>query len=385
MANMLEKISTSFLQHFKDKPALFRASGRVNIIGEHTDYNLGFSLPVSIDQSIYFAVSPNDKNQFNIIALDKGASISFPAQASPEYGEDWGRYFKALVNVLLERELPIQGSNLLFGGTLPIGAGLSSSAALCCGFVYSLNTLFNLGLHKTEMALIAQEAEHRIGLMCGLLDQYAILFGQKDHALQVDFQSLEYTTHSIDLRGAELMLINSRLEHNLAEGEEYNERRASCQRIVDMARQDHPQIKSLRAISSALLKSYEKQLDPVDYGRALFVQGENERVQKAIQYFKSGDVHALGALLYESQEGQREQYQISTPEIDQLIALTHKEADILGARMTGGGFGGCIICLIKTGAGEAVQRVADAYHQQTGIQPEIYPIKVEDGIVQLEN
>jgi len=381
---MLEKLSTSFFKYFKNKPYLFKASGRVNIIGEHTDYNLGFSLPVSINKAVYFAIHPNNSKQFNIISLDKGESDCFPIHTANVYGESWGRYFKATVQILQERALPIAGVNLLFGGTLPIGAGLSSSAALCCGFIYSLNTLFDLQLSKKEMALIAQEAEHRIGLMCGLLDQYAILFGKKDHALQVDFQSQEYILHPIDLKEAALVLIDSRLEHNLVEEHEYNERRASCERVVAAIQKEHPEISSLRDISPELLEQYREQIDPVDFGRALFVEGENERVHKAITYLKNGDVTALGQLLYKSQEGQKNRYHISTSEIDQLITLTQQEEDILGARMTGGGFGGCIICLIKKGAMDAVQRVADTYHQQTGVEPAIYPISVEEGIEQLE-
>ncbi|MEL6851027.1 MAG: galactokinase, partial [Bacteroidota bacterium] len=251
------------------------------------------------------------------------------------------------------------------------------------GFMYALNEQNELGLSKEEMAKIAQLTEHRIGLMCGLLDQYSVLFGEEDHALQVDFQSLEVQVQPAALEDGEWILINSRVEHNLAGDSPYNARRESCQRVVDTVAADHPHVRSLRDITPEQLQAYQPQLSEVDFRRASFVMGENRRVHEVVESFAQKDAARLGASLYQSQDEQRELYEITTSEIDTLVDFVKEEAAVWGARQTGGGFGGCVICLVKPGNLKAIERVVEKYKVATGIQAEIYPVKASQGIRRL--
>jgi galactokinase len=293
----------------------------------------------------------------------------------------WDSYVQAVLREMMERGHAVQGIQCVFGGDIPIGAGLSSSAALCCGLAYGVSVLQNLNIDKREIALIGQAAEHRIGLNCGLMDQYAVLFGQADHLLCLDCRSLEFQLLPLRLEGYSLVLLNSKVKHQLAAGSGYNQRRRSCENVVATLRLYNPALKSLRDVPPNLLKANETLLDPLDCKRAKYVLGENERVMQMTGALQNNDLQSIGDLLYQSHEGLRREYEVTVPEIDLLIDLAQKEENILGARMVGGGFGGCTLNLIKTVEKEVVlQRISEAYFTETGIRPEAIEVMTGRGV-----
>ncbi len=380
-ASIVTQLKTLFRINFNVDPTVYRACGRVNIIGEHTDYNYGYALPVAIDKSLYFGLCKNNSSHINIESLDRNEKATIELNDIGQPGSDWPGYIKAILGQLKDKNL--EGVDVIFGGDIPIGAGLSSSAALCCGFISALSAELELHLSKNEIALIAQKAEHQMGLQCGLLDQFAILYGMKNMALLIDFESLKYEGVPALMEGYEWIIINSNLTHNLAEDSAYNQRRASCQNVVGIISESYNDIRSMRHIDMGLLLKFKDDIDPVDYKRAKFIIEENQRVLLARDCLQRKDANMLGDLLYQSHEGQSKLYEISTHEIDIMIELAKQEKEVLGARMTGGGFGGCVICLIENGAIEAVNRIAHAYQQSTGITADVYPIKISQGLEQV--
>mgnify|MGYP001096710522 CR=1 FL=1 len=244
-------------------------------------------------------------------------------------------YYKGkILQILNEKGFAINGVQCVFGGDIPIGAGLSSSAALCCGFIYGLSELFNLNISRKEIAKIGQTAEHRIGLNCGLMDQYAVLFGKKDHVFRMDCESLELKYIPFKLENHTLVLINSNIEHQLASTEsEYNNRRASCEKVVEFIAKDFPKIKSLRDVDSQLLGKYKNETQPIDFQRVNYVTKENQRVHQVIKSLEKNDFKEVGNILLQGHHGLSKEYDVSLPELDILVDLAKKEAGILGARL----------------------------------------------------
>ncbi|HAF77102.1 MAG TPA: galactokinase, partial [Maribacter sp.] len=228
------KVKSYFEDNYIKNPILIKAPGRINLIGEHTDYNQGLVLPASIEKGIYFAVSGNKENNIQIESfLTQPEKIVFQLNGEHKVFESfWGNYFKAIIEILIARDYPLKGMNCVFGGDIPIGSGLSSSAALCCGFIYAITQVSEKEISREDIALIAQEAEHKIGLNCGLMDQYAVLFGKKGNAFFLDCNDLSHKYIPINLDGYSWVLINSNIKHNLAVDSEYNKRRVSCENIV---------------------------------------------------------------------------------------------------------------------------------------------------------
>lgn len=376
---MQQTIQNKFQEIYQTEPLLCAASGRVNIIGEHTDYNQGLALPMCINRHMYFALAENHSDVVNLFAYNRSEHASFNVQTPITSSEQWSAYFGAIISRLIQLHFPIKGIDVVFGGTIPMGAGLSSSAALSCGFITGLNELFQLQLSQKQIAVLAQEAEHILGLQCGLLDQYAIVFGKENHAMFIDFESHEVQPVHMEM-DAEWLLIDSKIEHNLVEDHSYNDRRSSCERVVQIISNDHDAVTSLRQVSRVLLEEYEPTLNPTEYKRALFIIEENERVRLACAAMKRKDPVQLGHLMFASHAGQSKDYDISTPEIDQLVHLLRKRNDIFGARMTGGGFGGCIICLVKKGQIPEIKRMITNLSSKTVKNPVVYEIKGSDGI-----
>ena len=385
-------IKDSVVQFFKDNyspnPVIVRSPGRVNIIGEHTDYNLGFVLPASIEKAIYFALQLNGTNTFNIEAfLTLPEKISLDVKGNgPEFSCFWGKYFKAIIEILNEKNYPLKGVDFVFGGDIPIGSGLSSSAALCCGFTYALSKILHLNIDRTEIAKIGQEAEHRIGLNCGLMDQYAVLFGKKGNALFLDCKDLSYKYVPINLVGYSWVLINSKITHELAVGNEYNERRQSCEEIVKKAKENNSNVASLRDVSEDAIMAIKNDVDTTDFKRALYVIQENERVLKMIKALENGDAKEVGNILLAGHKSMSTDFEISTSEIDYLVNVSQEQDGVVGSRMMGGGFGGCTINLIKDkNVDKAVKKILTAYKEETGITPECYHLQIDDSVQTLNS
>ncbi len=378
---LLQQIAQRYTQLFQAPNVLVQAPGRINIIGEHTDYNLGWVLPAAIDKYIYFALGKKETTQFEFYSPQFDEHIQFDIKDEVETMPSWGKYLLAAAQELQKRGHQIAGAAGVLSGDIPVGAGLSSSAALCCGFVYGMKELYSLDLSRKEIALIAQATEHRIGLNCGLMDQYASLFGAENSALLLDCKSLETQRIPLELGDYELYIINSNVKHELAADSGYNERRASCERVVTLAQQQDATIESLRDISMDRLEELTDELVVKDYKRARYVLHENERVLDASAALRKGDLKALGKLLQASHKGMREEYQITVPEIDLLVALAISNPEILGSRMMGGGFGGCTINIVeKANAQRILSKIKAAYQLETGLKAEIYQVKAGAGV-----
>ena len=377
---MIQEIQKKYIEQFGQQPILVKAPGRINLIGEHTDYNNGYVMPASIDKAIYFAMGKIEgqhsihiqaTNYDQVIVLKNGQENNLPL---------WSNYLKAIVHIFNERGIELNGINCIFGGDVPIGAGLSSSAALCCGFIFGVSTLFDLNIPRKEIALIAQEAEHRIGLNCGLMDQYAVLFGKKDYVFRLDCKNLVFSYLPMRLDTHSLVLINSKIEHQL-EGSPYNDRRHSCEGVVKIVASKYPDVKTLREIDMDHLVEFKNEISTKDFIRAKYVLEENNRVWQMMQALDQRDFSKAGAILFRAHQAMSKEYEISLPEMDLLVNLAKQEKSVLGARMMGGGFGGCTINLIENKDKETVlERIQAQYLKATGNHSEHYQVQIGDGL-----
>ncbi|MEP2688833.1 galactokinase [Maribacter dokdonensis] len=377
------KVKSYFEENYLKNPILIKAPGRINLIGEHTDYNQGLVLPASIEKGIYFAVSGNEENNIQIESfLTQPEKIVFQLNGEHKVFESfWGNYFKAIIEILIAKNYPLKGMNCVFGGDIPIGSGLSSSAALCCGFIYAITQVSDKEISREDIALIAQEAEHKIGLNCGLMDQYAVLFGKKENAFFLDCNDLSHKYIPINLDGYSWVLINSNIKHNLAVDSEYNKRRVSCENIVKQVQAYRPQVKSLRDISKDDLVKVKSKVNEIDIQRAKYIIDENERVLQMMQELTAGDAIAVGNVLKDGHWAMSTEYEITTTELDHLVKIGEELDGVLGSRMMGGGFGGCTINLIETKSlDESIKALLRSYKNKTGIDAEYYHLAIDDGV-----
>ena len=378
-----KKIAAYFKEHYNNYPTLIKAPGRINLIGEHTDYNEGLVLPASIEKGVYFAVSKNELNTIRIETfLTQPEKIEFQLNGNHEsFNSFWGNYFKAIVEILVSKNYPLKGMDCVFGGDIPIGSGLSSSAALCCGFIYAITKISGKSISREEIALIAQKAEHKIGLNCGLMDQYAVLFGKKGNAFLLDCKDLSHNYIPINLDGYSWVLVNSNIKHNLAVDSEYNKRRISCENIVKEVQKIKPEIKSLRDVTIEDLNNLTSVSCTIDIKRAKYVIEENDRVRHMMKVLTIGDALAVGEILKKGHWAMSTEYEITTSELDTLVKIGEGLEGVLGSRMMGGGFGGCTINLVRTDTLSAsIKSLLLQYKEQTGINAEYYPLAIDDGV-----
>jgi galactokinase len=355
---------------------IVRAPGRINLIGEHTDYNLGLSLPAAIDKAFHFLIGP--AAQATIHAHDLSEQWLVAEEVPADRG--WARYFAAMHQLLADRGLSLPSLACVFGGDIPVGGGLSSSAALCCGYLFALNQWQNWGLSRRDIANLAQAAEHRVGIQCGLLDQLAVLFGQPDQAVMIDFADLTLQPFALDLGEYTFMLLDTKVKHSLVDSA-YNQRRADCEAVLARVQVDHPEIRAVSHISQALLDQYRPQLAGKQYQRVQFVLNENQRVRNAAAACSRGKLSDFGQCLYQSHEGLKHAYEVSCDELDLLVDLAQQEPAVLGARMMGGGFGGCTLNLVhRTHMHASAERMLAAYDEQTGLSGEVYFVAISDGV-----
>ncbi|MGO1520828.1 MAG: galactokinase [Sphingobacterium sp.] len=374
-----KQIKSRYEQLYGKPPErIAKSPGRINIIGEHTDYNEGFVLPTAIDKAVYVALGERDDEEIHLYAEDFQESFQTTISAVAPTDRGWPNYILGVVHQLKERNLKINGFNLYIDGDIPVGAGLSSSAAVECAAGFGLNDLFGLGLDRISIAKIGQLAEHTYaGVKCGIMDQFASVLSQADHVIRLDCRDLSYDYVPLELGDYELVLLNTNVKHSLASSA-YNDRRHACEQAVKWVQEQHEQVNSLRDVTLEMLERWVQSKDVSIYRKARFVIEENQRLDKACQALIDGDIPELGRQMYLAHQGLSEEYEVSCPELDFLVEGAKSSAEVLGARMMGGGFGGCTINIVKKGYGEElVQRLAPAYKERFGL--ELTPIFVETG------
>ncbi len=374
---LIGNIESQFKETFKKTPLLVFSPGRINLIGEHTDYNEGFAFPAAIDKGIVAAIQKSDSKYCTVFAVNKNEKIEFLLnEIQPIENGGWRNYVLGVIAEIQKKEGSLKPFEIAFGGDIPGGAGMSSSAALENSIVFSLNEVFNLNFSKNEMIDISQKAEHNyVGVKCGIMDQYASMFGQENSALLLDCRSLESVPYQIDFSDYQLLLINTNVKHNLSESA-YNDRRLVCEKIANLL-----QIPVLRDASENDLQNIKDKISEDHYQKALYVIQENKRVIKASLAIQKNDLKALGTLLYESHRGLQKQYQVSCEELDFLVEKAKGHPDVLGARMMGGGFGGCTINLILKSAITKFQKdVSDSYKSTFNNTCSVYTVSLSNGV-----
>ena len=377
---MLQEIKDKFKALYGQDPVVVRSPGRVNLIGEHTDYNDGFVLPAAINKEIYFAVAPNGTNTFRAYAHDLQERAEFDLNQVRPSDASWANYLLGVIAQLQKANFDVKGFDLVYGGNIPIGAGLSSSAAVECGLAFALNHIFGFAIPKFELVKMAQLAEHAYaGVNCGIMDQFASMYGRQDHAVKLDCRSLDFDYYHLEMADYRIVLCDTQVKHNLASSE-YNTRRQECEAGVAHLQRHYPEVKSLRDVTVAMLEQHQEEFDPTVYKRCTYVVHENIRVEEACRALEQGDMKTFGEKMYASHRGLQHNYEVSCEELDFLVDQAKEMDSVLGARMMGGGFGGCTINLVKLDALEAfTQQMEEAYKLQFGISLKTYVAEIVDG------
>src|SRR3954462_8153735 len=361
-------------------PRIFRAPGRVNLIGEHTDYNGGFVMPAAIEFCTLVAAAPSEDEKLTIHSVEFNETKTFElSDQSPSAQHHWSDYVRGVAIQLQGAGIPIKGANLLVSGNVPIGSGLSSSASVEVATAYALVSLSGVAPDRRTLATLCQRAENEfVGARCGIMDQFVSAHGQRGHALMLDCRTLDYELLPLP-EGVRLVICNTMVKHQLASGE-YNVRRRQCEEGVALLRQSFPTLQELRDVTPEMLEEHADILSPIIYRRCRHVVREDARVLKAAKALRDSELTVFGKLMYESHESLRDDYEVSCPELDAMVAIASDVEGTTGARMTGGGFGGCTINLVKASATEQFQAtVAENYRKQTGIEPAIYITQASDG------
>lgn len=358
-----------------------QSPGRINIIGEHTDYNDGFVLPAAIDKKTEVFLKKNG-TPFNcsFTALNINETFHFHLQEFKPVEDGWQNYMMGVVHELQKIGGTIEGFDCDFGGDVPIGSGMSSSASLECSLAYALNELFELGFDKWQLIKASQMAEHNfVGIKCGIMDQFASMMGRKNQVMLLDCRSLEYDYFPLDLGDYQLLLLNTNVSHSLASSE-YNNRRSECEKGVAIIKEVYPEIINLRDVSTKMMGEFVGKIPPTIFKRCYHVVAENERVLQATEAMKAHNHQLLGELVYQSHFSLQNDYEVSCLELDYLVQLTLDKDYILGSRMMGGGFGGCTISIIKKDKVEAFKALAaTAYEKRFDKKLTPYTVSIEDG------
>ena len=381
----IKKLQRAFTEQYDAQPEIFvRAPGRVNLIGEHTDYNDGFVLPVAIDKCIAIAARIRADQTVILHSLDFARTVEFTLDAIQQSaGADaWSNYAKGVAHFLQEAGYTLASCEAVITGDIPIAAGLSSSAALEVASALMFLALSDVDMDKTEIALLCQRAENQfVSVNCGIMDQFISVMGQRDHALFLDCRSLDFELVPLRLEydDVKIVVCNTNIKRELADSE-YNKRRAECERGVDILKRFLPDITALRDVSIEDFKKYADHLPPVTKKRCGYVIAENARVLESVGALKAGNLSRFGDLMKASHKGLREEYEVSSAELDAMVEIALGVEGVIGARMTGAGFGGCTVNLVYESAIKTfIQAIELQYPQKTGIQPEIYVCNVQDG------
>lgn len=360
---------------------IVQSSGRINIIGEHTDYNNGFVLPAAIDKKTIFEISKNSSaSNCSVFAKNVSEHLKFDLTDFRPLANGWQNYVLGVVAELQKTGAKLSGFDCEFGGDVPIGSGMSSSASLECSLAYGLNELFDLGLSKWELIKVAQNAEHNfVGIKCGIMDQFASVMGKKNQVMLLDCQSLEFEYYPLDLGDYQLLLLNTNVSHTLASSE-YNTRRAECEEGVSILQKHFPKVKSLRDATMEMLTKVEKEMREVVFRRCRHIILENQRVLDATKALLNKDFKKLGELMYQSHNSLQYDYEVSCNELDFLAGFTENLPYVLGSRMMGGGFGGCTINIIKKNKVQSfIDMVSGIYFNRFRTYLTPYEVAIEDG------
>ena len=381
-ANSLSiRVTGKFKSVFPDSdPLVVRSPGRVNLIGEHTDYNNGFVLPAAINKAIYMAVARRSDDELHIVSLDLERSYRGDTHHIGRSPLHWPDYILGVIQQLQMMGHTIGGFNCVFGGDIPLGAGMSSSAALECATAFALNELFGLQLDPLTMVRLSQKAENVfVGVQCGIMDQFASMFGRKNHVIRLDCHSLDFQYVPFNTDNVRIVLLDTSVKHSLASSE-YNTRRQQCEAGVRLVQAHQSRVHSLRDVSLEMLEEYVAPVNELVNRRCQYVVEENARLLAATADLEKGDIDAFGRRMYASHEGLSRKYEVSCPELDFLVEQVKDHPGVIGARMMGGGFGGCTINLVKKDAiDELVRRVAPLYQRAMNREMKVYIGQIEDG------
>jgi len=378
--SIADALSKRFQRLHGTPPKIFRAPGRVNLIGEHTDYNDGYVMPIAIDLYTWVAAGRREDRILQVHSVHFGETLELPLdELTGPPRRHWSDYIRGVAAELETSGQKLSGANLVIHGQLPLGAGLSSSASLEVATALAVMWTSKFELPPLEMVKLCQRAEHEYaGTRCGMMDQFATIFARLRHALMLDCRSFEYTLLPIPAE-ASVVVANTMVRHELA-ASEYNHRRADCETGVRILRQHLPRVLALRDVTSADLEEHKSELPDQVYRRCRHVVSENQRVLGAAEALQAGDLDRFGQYMYESHRSLRCEYQVSSPELDVLVQLASACPGVYGARMTGGGFGGCTVNLVRSDAVEQFQaKIAEGYARATGLIPAVYACSAAEG------
>ena len=378
----IEYVRSRFIKHFDGTTgSVYASPGRINLIGEHTDYNGGFVFPGAVDKGMIAEIKPNGTDKVKAYSIDLKDYVEFGLNEEDAPKASWARYIFGVCREIIKRGGKIQGFDTAFAGDVPLGAGMSSSAALESTFAFALNDMFNLGIDKFELAKIGQATEHNYcGVKCGIMDQFASVFGKEGKLMRLDCNSREFEYFPFEPKGYKLCLVNSKVKHELA-GSPYNDRRNSCENVVKHIAAKHPEAKfeTLRDCTWEQLEEIRAEVGEEDYSRAHFVLGEKDRVLAVCDALEKGDYETVGQKMYETHHGLSKEYEVSCEELDFLNDVA-KENGVTGSRIMGGGFGGCTINLVKDDIYDKfVEDVTAKFTAKYGHAPEIYPVIISEG------
>ncbi len=380
----IKAIKEKFNSLFGNELRIYTSPGRVNLIGEHTDYNGGFVFPGAIDKGIYAAINPNGTDKIRAYSIDYQAKSEFGMREEDAPKEPWARYIFGVVREMQKRGFQPRGFDTVFAGDVPLGAGMSSSAALESTFAFALNDIYNLGIDKFELARIGQSTEHNYcGVKCGIMDQFASIFGKKGHLMRLNCATMEFEYFPFDPKGYKVVLLDTVVKHELASSA-YNKRRESCENACAHIAKRHTEVKYLSDATMAMLEEVKNEIPQEDYMRAKYVIGEKQRVLDVCDALEIGDYATVGDRMYGTHYGMSKEYEVSCEELDFLNDIA-KECGVTGSRVMGGGFGGCTINLVKEGLYDKfIATAKNKFNKKFGHEPKVYDVVISDGARRLE-
>jgi len=376
----IEYVRSRFKKHFEGaEGSVYASPGRINLIGEHTDYNGGFVFPGAIDKGMIAEIQLNGTDRVRAYSIDLKDFVEFGLEENEAPKASWARYIFGVCREMIKRGAKIQGFNTAFAGDVPLGAGMSSSAALESTYAFALNDLFNCGIDKFELAKIGQATEHNYcGVMCGIMDQFASVFGKAGSLIRLDCRSLEYKYYPFNPKGYKLVLLDTVVTHELASSA-YNKRRQSCEAAVAAIRKTHPEVEFLRDATIEMLNAVKSEITEEDYMRAEYVIEEIQRVYDVCDALEKDDYETVGQKMYATHYGMSKQYEVSCEELDFLNDVAKKNG-VTGSRVMGGGFGGCTINLVKDELYDAfIADAKESYNAKYGKSPKVYDVVISDG------
>lgn len=375
----IKAIKDKFNSLFGNELRVYTSPGRVNLIGEHTDYNGGYVFPGAIDKGIYAAINPNGTDKIRAYSIDYHAISEFGMREEDAPKEPWARYIFGVIREMQKRGHKPKGFDTVFAGDVPLGAGMSSSAALESTFAFALNDIYNLGIDKFELARIGQSTEHNYcGVKCGIMDQFASIFGKKGHLMRLNCATMEFEYFPFDPKGFKVVLLDTVVKHELASSA-YNKRRESCENACAHIAAKYPEVKYLSDATIQMLDEVENDISQEDYMRAKYVIGEKQRVLDVCEALEKSDYVTVGDRMYGTHHGMSKEYEVSCDELDFLNEIA-KECGVTGSRVMGGGFGGCTINLVKEELYDKfITTAKEKFNKKFGHEPKVYDVVISDG------